>query len=1223
MQLTAISCQRIDQSVGKGRSFRMHTASIKILRIMKLLAIFLLSLCLQVSAEGYAQVINLSAQNMPLKKMFGEIEKQSGYSFFYSDDDLKNAKTVTIRVQNASLGQVLETIFKEQPLTYSIVDKTIVVKEKKENKINTEGPAPYAINIKGRVLNEQDEPVAGATVAVKGTQKATATNDNGEFELKDVDENATLLFSGVNIQNHEVKLNGRTELAVVNVKTKIVAGEEVQVISTGYQQIRRERLTGAVATINSATYHQSISVAGNFLANLEGRIPGLVYNPNTGNSKGAGLTIRGISTLTADMKPLIILNGFPTEMDLDNIDPTDIESITVLKDAAAAAIYGVRSSNGVIIIATKKGRAGAPRFQFTSAVTGQSLPDFSYHQYLSGADFVLAERLKADFNAGSGITKTYFDTRNVSYTPVFGANDDLKNNKITQAQADAIFSQYASYDNTADYTRLFLQHPFLKTASLNVSGGSDNALYLFGVSYQDNDLVQRLNGSNRTTVNYRGSFKVLKRINLDIQSYYANGKTQSAPSPAYSDFRPYQRFVDDQGNPVPAYFQQRNTINLSIPFSQSVNETKAINAISKGLYDPRYYPYQELTGTESKILTNVYHFQGKLTAKLFKGLELELGGQYEKQWSVQNTIAGEQAFETRMALNLYTAADPTSGKPVFQYPQGGVKYTTNNTLTSHTLRGQFVYNNTFGRHAVTALLGAEQRKIITESNLSTAFGYDPNTIGYKPVNLTLFNGQAYSTPFVNEFAPTGGFYGGYSLSNFFSETFLDNRFVSSYGNAAYTYNQKYTATGSFRIDQSNLFGTDPKFRYVPLWSAGVLWAVGKESFLNKVSWLNKLNIRSSIGYNGNTASGAGPFTTLIFSNNIFAQPNPIGSYTINTPVNNSLRWEKTFIYNMGLDFSVSKSRISGTLDYYVKDSRDLIEMMSIDPTTGGNGTGVVANNASIRNRGFEVALNTLNIQQRNFSWSTQVTGSFNNNKLTDLNFMFNLNRIDRYASNSSSTKILGYPLSPLFAYAYAGLNALGQPTVYDTSGKAVVQKVTALLPVSAAKYMGTTIPKYVIGLNNQFSFYNLDVNILLMYYGGHTGYIAPPTLDADRPLEGALNYWKKPGDELQTNYPGFIVTNTADPRAFDGLALQTYTYADMFFKKMDYIAVRNITLAYNLSNLAKKWGLDNTRIRLQVQNPWKYVFNGEHIDPETMNLKTGTRSVPVVKSYTFSISTNF
>lgn len=490
------------------------------------------------------------------------------------------------------------------------------------------------------------------------------------------------------------------------------------------------------------------------------------------------------------------------------------------------------------------------------------------------------------------------------------------------------------------------------------------------------------------------------------------------------------------------------------------------------------------------------------------------------------------------------------------------------------------------------------------------------------MNLSLFTGQQPATPFINDISIINPFFFGYNLNNFFNETFVDNRFVSSYGNAAYTYNQKYTATGSFRIDQSNLFGTDPKFRYVPLWSAGVLWAARKESFLSSLNWLDKLNLRASIGYNGNTASGAGPFTTIKAGNNVLSQPNPILGYSISSPINNSLRWEKTLNYNVGLDFSLFKGKTFGSIDYYIKNSRDLIEMMNIDPTTGGNGTGIVANNASVRNRGLEVAVNTVIIRNKNFSWSTQVTGSFNNNKVTGLNFNFIGNSILSYTSSSSSTKVIGYPLSPVFAFRYAGLNTLGQPTVYDTSGKTVVQKSTALLPVSAAEYIGTTVPRYVIGFNNQFTFHDFELNFLIMYYGGHVGYVSSPDINAERPIQGALNFWQKPGDELTANNPGFLLPST-DPRYFDGTAYTTFLRGNIFFKKMDYIALRNVTLSYHLDHVMHKWGLSNTKIRLQVQNPFKYVFNGEHIDPETMDLKVGTRALPVVQSYTFSISTNF
>jgi TonB-linked SusC/RagA family outer membrane protein len=1192
---------------------------------MKLTIIFLVAGLLNGGAKTLSQQVSFSGGNASLEEVFREVEKQTGYFFFCNASLLKAAAPVTIHVKAMPLLQFLDRVFEDQPLSFSIEKKNIIIRWKEAAAVDWKllEPAP-PITVKGRIVNENGNPVI-VSVLVKGSARGTPTNENGEFVLKNIDANAILSITGVNIEPLEIKVNGRTDIAVIKVMTRINIGEEVLLVSNGYQKIRRERLTGAVASISSKTYHQSIPVTGNILANLEGRLPGLVYNPNTGDEKGKGLSIRGVSTLNADTKPLIILNGFPTEIDLNNIEPSEIESINVLKDAAAAAIYGVRSSNGVIIITTTKGQSGPPRFQFSAAVTVQPKADLSFYEYLTGRDYVEAERLKTLYtmSTNANATKALYDTKNISYTPVFGATDDLKNGRITQAQADAIFAEYGSYDNLNDYKHLFLQNPVMTTVDLDISGGNPNLYYLFGVNHQDNRFGQKLNGNNRTVINYRGNFKFLRRFSLDVQSFYTNGNATSAPSPDYADFRPYQRFTDGNGKPVAAYFQPRLSSLLGGTSTGSVNDVQANRALAKGLYDPRYYPYQELTGTSGKRQSNVYHFQGSLTTMLFKGLNLELGGMFEKQLSTLTTLATENAFETRMAMNLYASAEPTSGLPVFQFPRGAIKYTTNNSLKSYTIRAQLNYNAEFGKHAVTALFGAEQRKIESAGMLSTAFGYDANTLMYQQMNLALFDGQAYASAFLNDFAIAGPFFGGYSFQNFFNETFVDNRFVSSYGNAAYTYNDKYTATGSFRIDQSNLFGTDPKFRYVPLWSAGILWAVHKESFLDKVNWLSKLNLRASIGYNGNTASGAGPSTTLQAQKNTLSQPNPITAYIIKSPSNNSLRWEKTLNYNLGLDFSLLQDRLFAGIDYYVKNSRDLIEMMNIDPTLGGNGTGVTANNASIRNKGLEISVNSVNVRKKNFSWSTQATASFNTNKVTDLNYIFNVNTAFNIAATSSATKVKGYSLNPLFAYRYAGLNALGQPTMYQRDGKIVVLNANSNVPDTVVAYQGTTDPRYVIGFNNQLTFHHFDLNFLIMYYGGHVGYIAPPALSAERPIQGALNYWKKPGDELVTNNPGYAPVSTTDPRYFNNYGMATYTYGAIFYKRMDYLALRNITLSYNFDHIVRKMGLSNTRIRIQVQNPVKYVFNGEHLDPETMNLKAGTRSLPVVKSYTLSISTNF
>lgn len=1194
---------------------------------MKLTVVFVMLACLYASANGTAQTVTYKGKNVPLEQVFTAIKKQTGYLFFYRNDDLSQSKPVTVQLKNAPLQTALQTIFQNQPLSYSVKGNTIVISYKSLQQSPVAGAADALppINIKGRVVNEKGEPVV-VTITVKGSNKATSSNENGDFELKDVDENATLIISGVSVETREVKVAGRSFLNI-EVNNRVTATEEV-VISTGYQTLKKTQLTGAYATIGRETYLQTVPTSGNIVENMEGRIAGLVLNVNQSRNNWADpdntspFTIRGVSTFQAIKKPLIVLNGYPTEIDIESINPYDIESITVLKDAASAAIYGVRASNGVIIINTRKGVAGTPSFHFNTALTFKPKPNYNKLNLLKGRDYI-------DFEAAAGVndiennfnSKEFIEMMNGTYTPVFSITEDLYNGVISESEADKLYNQLAAYDNTDDYKKLFLQNQFLQTYDFNVSGGGGNATYFLGINRVDNKLSAKSSDYNKTSVNYRGNFDFGKRISLDVQTIYTNINTSQVPVPDYFQLRPYQRFLDENGNPLPAYFSPFN--EKFFGFGQSYGTLSAAQNeanMAMGLYDENYYPYQEMFESSTKTRSDMYRVQANLKARITTGLNLEMGGVFERQSDRLTDLASENAYQTRLMLNYFAKMDPLTGQPIFQIPQGGVKKTTDNLINSYTLRAQLTYNKVLGeKHNLSLLGGSEVRRITNEGSLQTTFGYNDNLLTIKPADLNLLSNFNYFPDYYDVIVPYTSFPIDQSFyTDWFNNTYRDDRFVSYYANGAYTYNQRYTLTASLRIDQSNLFGTNPKFRYTPLWSAGFSWNLLNENFLAGNKTFDELKLRIAAGYNGNILKGSGPFNILRSQVNTLL-PNPLVGYAISSPRNNSLRWEKTFNFNAGVDFGVFDGRLSGSVDYYVKRGEDIFASIAADPTLGFNN--LKTNNASIENRGVDVSLNSLNVHSGKFSWLSSLTGSFNQSKVLDVK--------NRYAGFYNFTRaggaenIVGHPMNSVLALDYAGLSEMGQPLVRNAKGELVVLSFENQTDIDFGDliFAGVNDPKYVIGFNNQFNFGSFSLSALLMYYGGHVGLVQPPSIFSDRPEQGIQGFWKQPGDENTTNIPGFGGAY-GTPEYIE--VRSGYQYGIQFVRKFDYIAVRDVTLTYNMNNgFSKRLGLNNTKIILQVQNPGKYVFSGNDVDPESFDFIMGKRGLPVVPAFTFSLSTNF
>lgn len=1199
----------------------------KILRVMRLTTIILFLAVMQVSATGFAQKLTLSQQSTTLNLVFKEIRKQTGYNVFWERDLLKKSASISVNFKDAPLQKVMEKCLEGTNLTYVIQDNTIVIQQKEPSILDKVIDYLKVIDIRGKVVDENDKPLPGATVKVKGGTKVVLTNTNGEFVLQGVPENVVLLVSYLGYEEREVL--AKESYLSVRLNPSSQSLEQVSIISTGYQTLKKSQLTGAYATIGRDTYQQSVPAAGNIIDNLEGRLSGLMLNINQSRNSWADpgntspFVIRGTSTFQAIKKPLIVLNGYPTEVDIESINPYDIESVTILKDAASAAIYGVRASNGVVVINTRKGTNGKPKIHFTTALTFRPKPNFDKLNLAKGRDYINFEQAQGINNIENNFySKDYIDMVNGTYTPVFSITDDLYNGKITQEEADRLFNEVAAYDNAEDYKKIFMQNQLYQSYDFNVSGGGPGSTYFFGVNHQNNQGSEKFSGYHKTNINYRGTFEFSKRINLDVQTIYSNSKSKRVPVPEYTSFKPYQRFFDATGNALSSYFAPYNDSYFGIGQSDgTISAARNEENIALGLYDEMYYPYREMFESSTQTNNNLYRTQANLKVNLLAGLNLEMGGAFEKQVTKLNDFASEDAYQTRIMLNYFARPDPSTGRPIFGIPQGGVNKTTDSDVSAYTLRAQLTYNKLLSKkHDLSFLAGAEQRKNLSSSHLNTTFGYNGNTLTIKPADLNLLGNYNYYPEYTDIIVSglSGLVFDQTDFQQFFNETYGDDRFLSYYANGAYSYDDKYSLTGSLRIDQSNLFGTDKKFRYTPLWSTGFAWNIRNENFLKQVNWVDELKVRVAVGYNGNIKKGSGPFNLLQSSVNSYV-PNPVVGYTISAPRNNQLRWEKTFNFNTGVDFGLFTGRLSGSVDYYIKRGEDIFSAIESDPTLGVSN--LLTNNASVENRGIDLSLSSLNIRSNKFFWKTQVTGSFNSSKVLKVKNTYK--GFFNFTRAGGAENIEGHPLNSVLTLDYAGLNDLGQPMIRDENGNLVVLGFTPQVdvPFSALKFAGSNDPKYALGFNNQFGFGDFSLSALMMYYGGHVALIAPPSVFGERPLNGIQNLWKKAGDEQTTNILGFGGAY-GTPEYIQTRA--GYQYAQQFVRKMDYIALRNVTLTYNVNNkFAQKLGLSNTKLIFQVQNPAKYVFSGNDIDPETLDYISGGRGLPVVPSYTFSLSTNF
>ncbi len=876
-------------------------------RMLKILTFILLAGCLQLSANSYSQGITLSVKNAPLEEVFAQIQQQTPYRFIYTTEQLNGTKKINVSVKGAPLEEVLNLCFIDQLVYYTLEDKFIIIREKEKTSDTKSITAAASINVTGKVVGENGEPLAGITVTVKGSKTAVATDTAGTFILNDIAPNATLVFTGVNIETFEFRLKGKSNV-LVRLTKKVTGLSDVSVtVSTGYQDIPKERATGSYSFVDNRLINRATST--NVMDRIENLIPGLLFNK--GEAAGTDpLLIRGRSTIYANAAPLIVLDNFPYDGDLNNINPNDVESITILKDAAAASIWGARAGNGVIVITSKKGKTEKPQIEFNSNISFQPNPDLSNIHSISSADFI---ELEKNLFAQGYYAGFISDPANPPLTPAVELLNAAQNGTISQAEADAQIEALKKNNIWNDLKKDFYRTAVNQQYSMNVSGNTPLLNYYLSAGWDHN--LTNLKGQqyNRITIRSRNLFKVNDKLQILAGVNYLNslnksGNNNGVNSAGFSghSFYPYAQLSSDKG--------------LALPVNLDYSSSLINNSAQAGLLDWNYRPIDDIYYESNTSRVSDFLINAAIQYRISSFLNAELKYQYENSLSNNNDWHKEASYFARNITNQFTQLDPVSGALIFPLPPGGTADINTGELQSHQGRFQLNYNQTWHQwHQVTVIGGWEIKDLVTSGSRDRFYGYNPdnstvNTFIDYTTPYTLYNNPYISTQIPN----------GQAISK------TTDRFLSFYANAAYTYRNRYTVSASIREDEANLFGVKTNQKGTPLWSAGGLWELNKESFY-KIHWLPLLRLRATYGFNGNISRITSAFTTATYSG---ANTTPLLGATILNPPNQSLRWEQVGIVNIGLDFATVSNRISGSLEFYQKHAKDLLGQAPVDPTLG-------------------------------------------------------------------------------------------------------------------------------------------------------------------------------------------------------------------------------------------------------------------------------------------------
>lgn len=1237
------------------------------MRIMKLLTFFLFAASLFVWAKPVAQTVTISGKDLSLEQVFATIKKQTGHAFLYTDNILAGTKKVSLHVSDLPLADVLTVVFKDQPLDYTIKGKTIFVFRKisfiPSNKPATLAPPPVAQTLTGRVRSLEGDPLRDITFS-KRNEVLGVSDAEGLFSLN-VNEGDVIRVSSVSFVGLTFKVAAGTLeqplQAILIASNKMVkdsvsrasylqntangldivlapnvsALDDITVtVNTGYQTLSRERATGAFDIISKEKIEKRIFT--NITQVLEGQTPGITtYKGNA--------VVRGISTFSDEIgnSPLLVIDGMPTERNMDNINVNDIETITVLKDAAAASIYGVRAANGVIVITTKGGkltRGNKTSVQFTSDwrwIQNPSLSDYHYASTKEIMDYELAimkrDAIKANRSEkdnlnlnlkGIGQAGTTSNSINY-YTPLQMARLQLLNGEISQHDYDMQLSKWSVTDYRREYMDLVWQTPLRQSYNLSVNSSGKNQSTYASLNYI-NDGQQNKYNQNKYIKGYIKSTQSLNNwfsfdIGADIQ--YNRKVNVYSGYENFTTLEPYTSILDENGNKV-----YRDYVDITGMQGGLHINPKVLNTI-KGLPQFESYRFNILDELNDNLTTqNIFNVRSfaRFNFNIAPGLKFSSSGQYEFWNWKSEEFRTEDSYYYRFLRNKFA----TNAAINAVIPEGGRMAMEASTGNNYTWRNQLDFNKSWGAiHQLTATGGIELREINYNIPTSTVYyGYDPTALTYTLLNTYDIYTVGYKNSYIynNNTGLTGAVIDGNGIKLADSDVkptlaASKNRYAAMFAVGGYTYKERYGLSGSVRIDQTNLFGTDPKYRYRPLWSAGAKWNMAKEDFLKAVDWVNLLDFRISYGLTGNVDQTTTPFLVASLANQSTYTAESIQYASINSAPNPLLRWEKTTSYNAGIDYSLFKGLLNGKLDLYYKKSEDLLGTKEVNFTSGYTTQRV--NSGSMSNKGIEFTVSSPWYRTKDVTLTSTLIVSYNKNTVTQA--YYNPTQASHLAI--SGYLVNGKPYDAVYAYRYGGLTSGGTdyqngvPIIYradgtttshfQNDGTLLLDGSTTMKPEDVV-YMGTKTPLVNASLTQNIRYKGFELSALFLYYGGHKMYKSSFGFSSTDGLEDWIGKAWRPDNTSSTipkskiyYEPNVSVVNLG---SLEGM----YIRSTENVVTGDFIRLRSLSLSYTLpAKLEHLLKLERLRISGQVNNPWIWSAAGKQYDSEVQSSVSNTVSL--------------
>lgn len=982
----------------------------------------------------------------------------------------------------------------------------------------------------GTIKDTDGLSLPGALISLQATSYRAISNEEGKFELTVPQGKYILLISYIGMESLRLEI----DVPLLRPLDLVLKPNEqeltlVEVVSTGYQALPKERATGSFAQLDSQLVQRRVSA--NLIDRLEDVTPGLVFNRGI-QSRNEPITIRGRSTINSDTSPLIIVDNFPYDGPLENINPNEVESITVLRDAAAASIWGARAGNGVIVITTIKGKNNQPtRVSFNTNVTIGEARDLFYLPRMRNSEFIAIEK---DLFAKGFYRSTETNANRPKLSPAVETMIALRDNRISQQEADSLLAMYGNSDLRSQISHYYLQPTVHSQNALSITGGSARHAYQVSLGYDQNRSDVIGNSSDRWTLGFGNRWNSDDKkweMGLSLNLANQNARTQTEIPSGYV----YDRIADQNGNPLPI------AGNYSTRYVSSLE--------GRGLLDWNYVPLQELGILDHQDQSYDLRITPSIQYTMMKGLKMGIFYQYWRNLNSSRDRDPISRYTTRDVVNRFTQVGPT-GTLTFPVPTGDILDVSQSDTYSHTFRPQLSYEKLWNnKHRLNGIAGVELKDLQGLSSSSRYYGYQDNMGLSVPVDFATSFPLFFNSG-IRSAIPSGISHGG-----------RVDRFVSYYTNLGYGYESRYFLNLSARKDQSNIFGVEANLRGVPLWSFGGGWILSEENFA-QLPKMPFLKFRVTYGFAGNVNKNLSSLLTARY-NTVLATdlvPQLRGAAILNPP-NSQLSWEKVNTTNLGLDIETQNGFFSGSIEYYIKKSDDLIGEFSLPAATGR--TTLNGNFASSQVNGTDVNL-TANWIRTKFRWSSYLIYSTLKEKVTEYERIPTVANLLSISSTSMPFPMIGRPLFGVYSYAWSGLD----PNTGDPRGFLNGEPSSNYLEMFRAAsidnlvYHGPVRPTTFGAIRNEFGYRGFRLSVNVSYrFGYYYRRNSINYFDLLRGLPGHGDFhsrWMNPGDEQTTSIPSLPAT--ANQRRED-----FYINSSVLVERGDHIRLNDIRFSYTIN----------------------------------------------------------